>query len=92
MGWGFCGTPDAPPFDHKREGWTADEFAREVLRAEGDYPSLNEKWFKPIRKEFVTRFGLSTCVADFEEGEAARRLARLGGYDPMASRPRRRRR
>jgi len=91
VGLGFCGTPDAAPFDHKREAWTADEFAREILRAEGGGGGFEEKWFKPLRKEFVARFGLELRVADFEEGEAARRLALLGGHDPMASGPRRRR-
>jgi hypothetical protein len=92
VGWGFCGTPDAAPFDRRRVSWTAEEFAREVLRAEGDHPSLSERWFKPIHDKFMAQFGASISVEDFTEEGAARRLALLGGSDPSASARRRRRR
>jgi len=32
---GFCGTSGVAPFDASRESWTAEEFAAEVMRAEG---------------------------------------------------------
>jgi hypothetical protein len=70
--WGFCGGADAP-FDRTCGAWTADEFALEVLRAEGEAPLMIEgigpsqsPWFKKIRARFVSEFGVSVCVRDFE--------------------------
>jgi hypothetical protein len=89
--FGFCGSATEAPFDSSRLSWTADDFAREVLRAEGIGP-LETDYFKVIRREFTDRFGASVSVQDFDGDEAARRLAMLGGVDPKAAAPRRRRR
>lgn len=71
--WGFCGNAQDAPFDRERSAWTADEFAIEVLRAEGMNPLLIEgigpdqsEWFKKIRARFVSEFGGSVRVEDFE--------------------------
>jgi hypothetical protein len=61
------------------------------LIIEGIGPSQSE-YFKLIRDRFMAQFGASISVEDFTEEGAARRLAFLGGSDPSASAPRRRRR
>jgi hypothetical protein len=63
--WGFCGANDAPPANFARDKWTVDEFAEEILRAEG-ISSLETDYRKQIRDEFVRRFGASLSVADFD--------------------------
>jgi hypothetical protein len=97
--FGFCGDSHHAPFDLSRTSWTADDFAVEVLRAEGMNPLHIEgigpsqsDYFKLIRDQFVARFGASISVEDFTEEGAARRLALLGGSDPSALAPPRRRR
>jgi hypothetical protein len=72
--WGFCGNANDAPFDHTRASWTADDFAFEVLRAEGMNPLVIEgigpfqsDWFKKIRKRFVSEFGQSVCLKDFDQ-------------------------
>jgi hypothetical protein len=96
---GFCGDARQAPFDRSRTSWTADEFAFEVLRAEGMDPLWIEgvgpsqsEFFKMIRDQFSSRFGASISVEDFTEEGATRRLTLLGGSDSTASAPRRRRR
>ncbi len=71
--WGFCGNAEDAPFDRERAAWTADEFAVEVLRAEGMNPLVIEgigldqsEWFKKMRARFVAEFGHSVSVRDFE--------------------------
>ena len=71
--WGFCGDAKRAPFDHKRGAWTAEEFALEVLRAEGMDPLIIEgigpaqsDWFKRIRDRFIAEFGASVSLRDFE--------------------------
>ena len=71
--WGFCGDARQAPFDHRRAAWAADEFALEVLRAEGMNPLEIEgvgpsqsDWFKRIRARFVAELGNSVSVHDFE--------------------------
>lgn len=73
MEWGFCGNAKDAPFDHTPGAWTADEFALEILRAEGMDPLIVEgvgpsqsEWFKRIRARFIAEFGPSVCVCDFE--------------------------
>jgi hypothetical protein len=96
--WGFCGNAKDEPFDRARTSWTAEEFAFEVLRAEGMDPLMIEgvgpsqsEYFKMIRARFSEDFGPAISVEDFTEEGAARRLAQLGGSDTTASVPRRRR-
>jgi hypothetical protein len=54
---GFC----IPPSDIERiatvQHLTAEEFADEVLRAEGFNPDYEEKWRRNIRQRFIDRFG-----------------------------------
>ncbi len=71
--WGFCGDAENAPFDLERTAWTADEFAIEVLRAEGMNPMMIEgigpdqsDWFKKIRARFVAEFGGSVSLCDFD--------------------------
>ena len=63
--WGFC----IPPADADRiagsERLEADEFAAEVLRAEGMVPEYEAKWFRRIKRRFTDRFGISVSVEDF---------------------------
>lgn len=72
--WGFSGDAKEPPFDHRRSAWTAEEFALEVLRAEGMKPLIVEgigpsqsEWFKKIHARFSAEFGGSIGVGDFEQ-------------------------
>lgn len=72
--WGFCGDAKHARFDRKRGSWTAEQFAFEVLRAEGMDPMIIEgigpsqsEWFKKIRSRFVAEFGASVRVSDFEQ-------------------------
>ncbi len=62
--WGFCGTAGISPVDYARESWSADEFAREVLRAEG-IGDLETEYRRKIREEFQRRYGDRLSVADF---------------------------
>lgn len=82
---GFCGDGRYAPFDRDCLSWTAEEFAREVLRAEGMDPT--DGWAKQLREIFTARFGGSLCVADFESHEEARRLALYGTVDLSARAP-----
>ena len=55
--WGFC----IPPEDHNRivhsHHLRADDFAIEVLRAEGMNPEYEVEWRHRIRDQFIERFG-----------------------------------
>jgi len=63
--WGFC----IPPADADRiarsKRLEADEFAAEVLRAEGMFSEYETKWFPRIKQRFIERFGSSVSVEDF---------------------------
>ena len=52
---GICLSP--PDYEQivRRDRWTADEFTREVLKAEGFDPSDTE-WYRPVRDLFVECF------------------------------------
>jgi hypothetical protein len=63
--WGFCGASGVAPANLARDRWTADEFAEEILRAEG-ISSLETDYRKQIREEFVRRFGPSLGVSHFD--------------------------
>ncbi|QGZ94095.1 hypothetical protein DSM104635_00911 [Terricaulis silvestris] len=70
---GFCGSSGFAPFDASRECWSADEFAFEVLRAEGmaaivveGVGPLKPEYFELIRARFVKHFGASVSLSDFE--------------------------
>lgn len=61
------------PFDTKRGSWTAEEFAFEVLRAEGMEPLMIEgigvsqsEYFNVIRDFFVKQHGAAIRVTDFQ--------------------------
>lgn len=55
--WGFC----IPPADAQRiastRPLTAEQFAREVLTAEGFAAEYEKRWFAQIRERFVDKFG-----------------------------------
>ena len=55
--WGFC----IPPDDRERiataQHLSADDFAREVLKAEGLNPEYEKQWSRKIRQLFINRFG-----------------------------------
>jgi hypothetical protein len=56
--WGFCIPPD--DFDRiaSSQHLTADEFATEVLKAEGfDHPEYELRWHRKIKRRFIDRFG-----------------------------------
>jgi hypothetical protein len=63
--WGFC----IPRRDIQRlmnaENLEADEFAREVLIAEGMDPDIEVKWRRKIRARFANQFGASLLSKDF---------------------------
>lgn len=67
--YGFC----IPPEDNERissqEYLEAEEFADEVLRAEGMVPEYEKKWRKLIREQFINKFGTSIAIGDFEAPE-----------------------
>lgn len=67
--WGFCGEVGVPPADFSRDRWTADEFAEEILRAEGISP-FETDYRKKIRDEFVRRFGGALSVSNFVGDES----------------------
>lgn len=62
--WGFC----IPPADAQRIAsttpLTADQFAYEVLTAEGFVAEYEKRWFRQIRQLFVDRFGQEIRVED----------------------------
>lgn len=62
---GFC----IPPVDAVRisqsASLTADEFASEVLRAEGMNPEYELSWYRAIRKCFIEVFGRSVSVDSY---------------------------
>jgi hypothetical protein len=62
---GFC----IPPSDRDRictsQRIDADEFAFEVLRAEGFDPRYEHEWFREIKQFFVERFGESASASDY---------------------------
>ncbi|MGD9816845.1 MAG: hypothetical protein AB7Q23_16430 [Hyphomonadaceae bacterium] len=96
--YGFCGDPDCEPFDRTRRAWTAEEFALEVLRAEGLEPIViqgigpsQSEYFVMIRDLFLRRVGASIRVDDTDAQQSSATLQRLGGCDPAAKARRRRR-
>jgi hypothetical protein len=62
--WGFC----LPPADRERiassRSLTADEFAAEVLRAEGFDPEYELSWYRKVRQRFIDRFGEAASAED----------------------------
>jgi hypothetical protein len=62
--WGFC----IPPSDFDRivarQRLTADEFAAEVLRAEGFNPEYEKQWHRKIKRRFTDRFGEAALADD----------------------------
>lgn len=63
--WGFC----IPSVDANRIARSthleANEFAAEVLRAEGMTPENEVKWVRRIKQRFADKFGDSVSVEDF---------------------------
>ncbi len=61
--WGFC----VPPQDAERisvqEQYTAEQFATDVLVADGMNPEYEKKWFKKISAKFVERLGSDEVLA-----------------------------
>jgi hypothetical protein len=55
--WGFCIPPADATRIIKRTHITADEFAAEVLRAEGMAPEREQTWVRRIKHRFTDRFG-----------------------------------
>ncbi len=56
---GFC----LPPSEHDRIAskgyWNAEDFAKEVIAAEGLNPEYEVKWLREIRNRFIQHFGSS---------------------------------
>jgi hypothetical protein len=63
--WGFC----IPPADFRRiatsRRLSADEFADEVLRAEGFDPEYELHWFRKIKRRFIDQFGECISADDY---------------------------
>jgi hypothetical protein len=61
--WGVC----IPPHDAERisvqKQYTAEQFASDVLLAEGMNPEYERKWLKKISAKFVERFGCDEVSA-----------------------------
>ena len=60
---GFC----IPPKEHDRIAsmgyWQAEEFAKDVISAEGLNPEYEVKWLREIRNKFIEHFGSSEYEA-----------------------------
>lgn len=69
--WGFC----LPPADNARiaaaRRLSADEFARQVLEAEGFDPEREHDWLRKLRTRFAERFGDAVSERDYRAGAAA---------------------
>lgn len=64
--WGFCSIPD--------DVWqrivtsrilTADQFAHDILTAEGFITDYESHWFRELRQRFVGKFGAEARAEDF---------------------------
>jgi hypothetical protein len=55
--WGFCIPPDDVDRIASSQRLTADEFATEVLKAEGFNADYEVRWHRAIKRLFIERFG-----------------------------------
>ncbi|MDH3379655.1 MAG: hypothetical protein OEQ39_22235 [Gammaproteobacteria bacterium] len=56
--WGFCIPPKNAEVLSKRNHISAEEFAIEVIEAEGMNPDYEKKWVRKIADKFRERFGV----------------------------------
>ena len=66
---GFCISSDTTDAIARRSSWTAEEFARAVLEAEGMNPDYEKKSLRGVKEWFVERFGEIVTANDFEIDE-----------------------
>lgn len=66
--WGFCIPSAEADRIARRKSLTAQEFAHEVLRAEGLNPEYERQWVRKIAARFVEHFGTS----EVSEGQQSR--------------------
>lgn len=55
--WGFCLPPDAEDEISKAPFYYAEDFAKDVIEAEGMNAEHESKWVKEIARKFRERFG-----------------------------------
>ena len=55
--WGFCISPANAEEISKKYHWSADEFAKAVVMAEGMNSEYEYSWVKKISNRFRERFG-----------------------------------
>jgi hypothetical protein len=55
--WGFCIPPDDWKIISKAEAYTKEQFAEDVVSAEGMNPEHDARWVKKIAERFRERFG-----------------------------------
>jgi hypothetical protein len=55
--WGFCIPPDDVDRIASSQRLTADEFAAQVLKAEGFNPDYEVRWYRMIKRLFIDRLG-----------------------------------
>ncbi len=63
--WGFCIPPEDAARIAQSKHLEADQFALEVLQAEGYELGRHSEWFSPIKKRFIDRFGQSASIDDY---------------------------
>lgn len=55
--WGFCIPPQTAERISKEKYFSADDFAEEVVEAEGLIPEYEKKWVRKIAEKFKEHFG-----------------------------------
>ena len=55
--WGFCIAPDGFQQISKAEYYQAEDFAKDVIAADGLHPDYDTQWVKRISEKFKERFG-----------------------------------
>ncbi|WP_338762861.1 hypothetical protein WAF17_18460 [Bernardetia sp. ABR2-2B] len=66
--WGFCIPPDDWSEISKMEYYMAENFAKDVVEAEGMNPNEEHKWVRDIAKRFRERFGSNEIdIETFED-------------------------
>ena len=56
--WGFCIPPNKNDEICKRTNLTAEQFANEVIEADGMKPEHEKQWIRKIAGKFRERFGV----------------------------------
>jgi hypothetical protein len=87
--WGFCIPPDDVDRIACSQRLTADEFAAEVLKAEGFNPDYEVRWYRWIKRRFIETFGNVASADATSDPHFPMGFPASGrGRGPMRRRPR----